>query len=129
MTQEPDSAESNGDENRPCALVVEDNLRLARLCIEYLKRLGYSATKPAPSTKAALELIETEQIHLGLLDLSVTDGLVFPVAEELHRRQIPFIFCTGFDEYDLIPQGMRDSPRLTKPFTEEDLRGAIDSLF
>jgi len=50
------------------------------------------------------------------------DGeLVFPVANVLKERHLPFIFSTGYGRVGL-PEAFKDYEVLSKPFTVEELK-------
>ena len=49
----------------------------------------------------------------------IRGGQVYPVAEELLARNIPFVLASGYGDWAL-PESLRDQPRLTKPFRQHD---------
>jgi CheY-like chemotaxis protein len=49
----------------------------------------------AVTVKRALNLAETGTFHCGILDLSLRDELVFPVAEALKQKGAGIVFYTG----------------------------------
>ena len=53
---------------------------------------------------------------------------VFPVAETLATRGIPFVFATGYGERGL-PETYRDRPVLQKPFAKTDLERVLKVIF
>jgi hypothetical protein len=64
----------------------------------------------------------------AFLDVNLNDVEVFPVADELLMRGIPFIFMTGYDEGSLPPE-FREWPRLEKPFSAEDFVRSLQRAF
>jgi hypothetical protein len=56
---------------------------------------------------------------LSVLDHVIRGGQVYPVAEELLARNIPFVLASGYGDWAL-PESLRDQPRLTKPFRQHD---------
>ena len=58
---------------------------------------------------------------------SLDGETIFPVAEELQRRGIPFIFATGYGE-SILPEKWRGQLHLGKPFNREQLEKLIRSI-
>jgi len=110
-------------------LVAEDHARLADFCVEFLLTLGHRVIGPVPSMQKARDLISHETIDAAYLDVRLNDGLVFPLATELRTRNIPFFFCTGYGEDAEMPPDFDQVPRLSKPYTEDDLASLLNSLF
>ncbi|WP_426232164.1 response regulator [Pararhizobium sp. DWP3-4] len=78
-------------------LIVEDEYFLADETRRKLEAAGAIVIGPVAAVKAALDLLDTEKIDGAILDIHLGDEVVFPVAEELERRDIPFVFATGYD--------------------------------
>ena len=80
-------------------LVVEDEAFLGFDMVEHLEEVGAVPLGPIATVEKALRFIETaERIDAALLNVMLHRQLAFPVAEELRKRGIPFIFVTGNDE-------------------------------
>lgn len=94
-------------------LVAEDEYVIAESMRRELEKAGASIVGPVASVDAALSLIETEQIDGALLDVCLRDQKIFPVAEALAARGIPFLSATGYDAADL-PEKWRTAPRCEK---------------
>jgi CheY-like chemotaxis protein len=96
-------------------LVVEDEVFVAMLIEDILQGLGSTVIGPAARVDEALELIEGAHPEGALLDVNLGGELVYPVAEALARRRIPFVFVTGYG-----PEGVaapfRGRPTVKKPF-------------
>ncbi|ARM88242.1 response regulator CheY-like domain-containing protein [Rhizobium sp. CIAT894] len=78
-------------------LIVEDEYFLADETRWNLEKAGAVVVGPVARVSAALELVENEEIDAAILDVHLEGEFVFPVAEELERRNIPFVFATAFD--------------------------------
>lgn len=105
-------------------LVVEDWLLVADEIEWMLEQLGCEVIGPVPRLSLALSVIRREQIDGAILDVNLGDEPVFPVADELRRRHVPFVFATGYDR-GVFPPEYADHPRLSKPFSLRDLRAAL----
>lgn len=78
-------------------LVVEDEFLLAEETRRKLTKLGATVVGPTARVKQAIALIEDEQIDAAILDIFLDDTLVFPVADLLEERNIPFVFASAYD--------------------------------
>jgi CheY-like chemotaxis protein len=108
-------------------LVVEDQMVLAMMLEDMLTDLGYRVVKAARVAKA-VELAATAAIDGAILDMNVAGEPVYPVAQELHDRGIPFLFATGYGPEGLRPD-YRGWPILAKPFRLADLRRVTAATF
>ena len=72
----------------------------------------------------ALRLAQEAEQDAAILDLKLGGAVVFPVAEVLRNRTIPFTFATGYGSTRLPPP-FRDSPTLPKPFSYQSLADAL----
>lgn len=96
-------------------LVVEDEVLVAMELREGLTRGGWSVLGPAPTADEALALLAGDrQPDAAVLDINLAGKLVFPLAELLRARRIPFVFCTGYEEVD-GDERYRDTPIVRKP--------------
>ncbi|MDE2471226.1 MAG: response regulator, partial [Bradyrhizobium sp.] len=64
---------------------------------------------------------------LAVLDLNVGGQMIFPVADLIQTRGVPFIFMTGYGQ-GISPKRFQDRPALRKPFSSEALSIAINQL-
>ena len=59
---------------------------------------------------------------------SIVDGReIYPVADILAKRGVPFVFVTGYGERSL-PDPYNNRPALQKPFQVEQLKNALAGL-
>jgi CheY-like chemotaxis protein len=105
-------------------LVVEDEMLVAMDIAALLQDIGCRVVGPAGTLAVALPLACDEELDAAILDVNLENKGVEPVAAELARRNIPFVFATGYVRDDL-PVRFRDRPVLEKPFTREDIEAAI----
>lgn len=108
-------------------LVVEDEAIVAMLIEDILLDLGCVVLGPAASVDAALRLLEEAPADAAVLDINLSGEMVFPVADELERRSIPFIFSTGYGRAGLDVLHT-DKPVLQKPYQPVRLRSALLSV-
>ncbi len=105
-------------------LVVEDEYFLADETRRRLEDLGATVVGPAANIRSALELIAVEQVDAAVLDVHLGDDLVFDVADELERREINFVFATGYDP-SFIPQKYEGFALCEKPAELEKIAVAL----
>lgn len=98
-------------------LVVEDEYLIAADMTFILEEMGAEVLGPAHSVATALDLIEKhgERLDGAILDINLGNEQVFPVADLLRSRKVPFIFSTGYDA-SVIPEAYAGIPRCEKPF-------------
>lgn len=95
-------------------LVVEDWLPLARELRYQLLTAGAQVVGPAGNLTKAMQFAECELIDAALLDIDLNGQRVFPVAELLLERGIPFVFVTAYDTIE-IPEELQSAPLVAKP--------------
>ncbi len=112
---------SDGDLNGLRILVVEDEAAISLLLEDMLLDFGCEVIGPAARLSAALDAVSREQVDLAILDVNVAGEPIYPVAEALAQRSIPFVFSTGYGSAG-IRDTFRDRPVLQKPFAQHDLK-------
>lgn len=100
-------------------LIVEDEMMVVMVIEDMLTDLGCEVVKAGRVAKA-IHLAATEEIDGAILDVNVAGESVYPVANELRERGIPFIFSSGYGATGIAPE-YRDHPALSKPFVQSEL--------
>ena len=108
-------------------LVVEDEMTIALMIEEMLHDLGAQVIGPESRLDAALRLAGEAPIDAAILDVNIRGGNSYPVADILAERGIPFIFCSGYNEWAL-EERHRDRPRLMKPYSLKELEDQLIKL-
>ena len=108
-------------------LVVEDEYFIADDIARALTSLGAEVVGPAPDLQRAEALLNEGSIDWAVLDINLQGEMVYPVAQALQKRSIPFVFATGYDQAS-IPSGFADVPRWEKPFDPGALARILPSL-
>src|ERR1700744_970759 len=101
-------------------LIVEDEMLVALLIEDFMAELGCSTGGPCGSVATALDTIRTEMFDLAVLDVNLAGEMVYPVAEVLTERHIPFLFLSGYGD-EAIPPGHSNWRVCAKPFRGDDL--------
>ena len=89
-----------------------------------LEDLGCEIIGPEGSVAGGVAAAQSKPMDAALLDVNVAGELVFPIAEALKKRGIPFVFSTGYGESGL-PEQWRGNITIQKPFTEVAVRDAL----
>ena len=106
-------------------LVIEDESLVAMLLETILDDMGCSVIGPESNIDDGLRSAMGEaSLDAALLDVNVAGQEVFPIAEALKARGVPFVFSTGYGESGL-PEHWRGNPTIQKPFTEAAIRDAL----
>jgi DNA-binding NtrC family response regulator len=95
-------------------LIVEDEYLLAREMADYFENLGAEIVGPVGTVAQALALIASSHIQIAVLDVNLRDERVYPVADVLTLKQIPFVFASGYGS-ELEPEVYAGAPSIIKP--------------
>jgi two-component SAPR family response regulator len=109
-------------------LVVEDEMLIALMIEDAVQESGGEIVGPVATLEKALKLAEEGEFDAAILDVTIRGGKVYPVAEALLARGIPFVFASGYGDW-AFPEGLRDKPRMIKPFTAAALEEQIRLLY
>lgn len=115
------------DGARPRILVIEDSPVVGPFTADLLLDLGYEVVGPAPNMAVARQLAQSEAIDAALLDVHIRGERVFPLCELLDGRGIPFIFTSGYADWEM-PERWEERPRLHKPYTIAQVEQALAKL-
>ena len=106
-------------------LVVEDEYLVATLMEDMLASAGCIVAGPIPRLAQALDAASKEACDVAVLDVNLAGERVYPVADILAQRNVPFVFVTG---YGVLPGEYANRPRLCKPFKMADLVNTLSDI-
>jgi CheY-like chemotaxis protein len=109
-------------------LVVEDEFLIRMLLEDMLEELGYAVAGVAGRLDEATEMANSGAFDVAILDVNLDGEDVFPVADILAKRGVPFVFVTGYGGRGL-PEPYCSRLTLQKPFQIDDLGKALGALF
>jgi CheY-like chemotaxis protein len=109
-------------------LVVEDEMLVAAMLEGMIADLGHELAGNAAKLDQALAMAQSETFDFAVLDVNLDGKEIYPVAEVLAARGIPFVFCTGYGPRRL-PERHRSRPILHKPFQRHDLEQIVSQIF
>jgi DNA-binding response OmpR family regulator len=114
------SGASTEPPSRRHILVAEDEFLVATVLEEDLRAAGYGIVGPFASLAKAVEAARSERFDLAILDVNLNGEMVYPLADELLSRGVPFLFLSGYGKAHL-PERFRALPQLAKPYDPRDL--------
>ncbi len=112
---------------RHVVLIVEDELLVAMTLAETLQILGCDILGPIPRLAKALETARSEPFTLALLDINLAGEAVYPVADVLTERGLPFAFMSGYARSSL-PERFTGCATLNKPYRLRDLQNILNKM-
>ena len=96
-------------------LLAEDEYFIMQDLRSGLEVFGVEVVGPVPSVADALALIEAgAEMDAAVLDVNLRGEQVYPVADALSARGIPFVFSTGYSDGMLDPR-YGNAPVCEKP--------------
>jgi DNA-binding response OmpR family regulator len=105
-------------------LVVEDEMLVSLVVEDFLLDNMCVVVGPHSHMKTALDAARDAEIDFALLDVNICGAKVYPVAELLHARRIPFLFLSGYGS-EAVPSDRPEWRICTKPFTFQTLTANI----
>jgi DNA-binding response OmpR family regulator len=113
-------------DEKACILVAEDEMLVAMMMEDLLTQAGYRALMVARLAKG-LVLAAAEPIDAAILDINLAGQTSYPLADELLRRQIPFMFASGYGR-DGLPARFANIPVLQKPYDMATFESMLAAL-
>ncbi len=109
-------------------LLVEDEALVALVMEDLIQDLGYEISGSIGDLDRALDWLATQTTppDLAVLDINLGGVMVYPLAEELVRRGVPFVFCTGYASAS--DPRFADAPLIRKPIDPAALGAALGAL-
>jgi DNA-binding response OmpR family regulator len=108
-------------------LVVDDEPIIGMELEALLREAGYDVVGPVGTVAEALALARDGDVDCALLDVKLGNETVFPLADELDKRGLPFIIVTGHSR-DIVPVRYRRRAFFAKPYLPAELLDAVARL-
>jgi PAS domain S-box-containing protein len=106
--------------------LLEDEELVAEALAAELRQLGWHIAARAGTLAEAQALLSSANgIDAAVLDVNIRGVPVYPVAEELTRLGVPYVFCTGYES--VAPDGRFEAaPVVRKPATGSAVSAALE---
>ncbi|MGN6327600.1 MAG: response regulator [Rhodanobacter sp.] len=108
-------------------LLAEDEMLVAMLLEDILIDQGHALIGPLAHLDQALHAARHEALDLAILDVNLNGQEIYPVADVLLERGIPFAFSTGYGAQGLAERWQKH-PTLQKPYHRDELYRMVDEL-
>ena len=109
-------------------LIVEDDPLIALALESLVTEIGTEPVVVVLVSSRADAMVEIDaRLDVAILDVDVSDGKTFDVANELQLWNIPIVFVSGSNPAHL-PVDLRQIPFVSKPFDEAEVRGHVTLL-
>jgi light-regulated signal transduction histidine kinase (bacteriophytochrome) len=106
-------------------LVVEDSFMIVRTLELVFDSIGWTMVGPATRVPKALALVKAESFDAALLDVNLDGEMSWSVAAALQARGIPFVLSTGYEVGKLLPESLKGSKFVRKPYDMAELEASI----
>ena len=107
-------------------LIVEDE-PLVAMDLEMMVTEIVTAAVVVETSVAATKKVLHEALDFAFLDVDVTNGKTFEVAQILERKRVPFVFISGSPQEEL-PSDLRSVPFIPKPFYPAQIESALQGV-
>jgi DNA-binding response OmpR family regulator len=92
--------------------------------VDFPKSAGCEVVGPFAKVSETLTAAARHDIDLAVLDINLRGEAVWPVADVLRERRVPFLFLTGYPKSDQL----QNTIWLEKPFVGETLLETLAAL-
>ena len=105
--------------------MVEDEPLIAMMLEDFLETLGHSVHGSCDNVPDALDAADADGFDVAILDVNIKGEAVWPVAQRLRERKIPFVIASG-GHVEPPPPAFADVPLLEKPYTIDRITPALE---
>jgi PAS domain S-box-containing protein len=102
-------------------LLVEDEILVAMMMRDLLTEIGLTVIGPFSRLSEAMVAAVHQDIDAGIIDVNLGGEFVYPVADVLVAREIPFVFVTGYG-IESIDERFGQVPIIKKPIQRQALQ-------
>jgi PAS domain S-box-containing protein len=124
--QRADSARPQATRIANRMLIAEDEALVAIMMEDLAVELGWSVVGPFARAADALAAAKADEIHAAILDVNLGGESVYPIADVLRARGVPFVFATGYGA-ESIDRRYACAPVLQKPIDRQALEQVFNS--
>jgi CheY-like chemotaxis protein len=105
-------------------LLVEDEALTGMMMCDMLTELGFDVIGPFSRVADAMVAVAREDFQAAVLDVNLDGEMVYPVADAVIARGVPFVFVTGYSA-EGIDRRFAQVPVLQKPIERQMLQSVF----
>jgi len=91
----------------PRVLVVEDEYLIRMLLEDMLDELGYGVAAAVGTISEARKIAADGEFSAAILDVNLNGEFIYPLADVVASRGVPFVFVTGYSADGIEPRFAR----------------------
>jgi len=95
---------------------------------ETLGNLGTNRVDTTGTISDGLKMVEKGAFDFAILDINLRGDVSFDIADALTKRDIPFVFVTGYGSAIDVPDRLKTTPVLPKPVDEGILSSTLERI-
>lgn len=113
----------------PTIMILDDQLLVAFQAARLLEKNGFQILGPFADIDAALAGLEERSPDGAILDINLGNGVTSEaLADLLMKRNLPFVFYTGYGSANTLPERFSHVAVLSKPVHPEELISTANML-
>ncbi|MDY7097874.1 MAG: response regulator [Pseudomonadota bacterium] len=109
-------------------LVAEDEMVVAFDLCDTVEEAGFEVEGPHSGISSAMLAFQKKKPDLAILDISLDDGIVFPLAQKLADEDVPLIFHSGRHTREEVKQRFPKAQTLLKPCPPAEMIHAVQNV-
>jgi DNA-binding LytR/AlgR family response regulator len=106
-------------------LIVEDEMLVALYLEEMIATIVPAVIMVEWSVAEAKKALD--DLDFAFLDVDVTNGKTYELAQILERKHVPYAFVSG-SRKDELPPELRNAPFISKPFHQAQIEDALQAV-
>jgi CheY-like chemotaxis protein len=107
-------------------LIVEDEALIAMDLQQIIEDI-VAATFVTEASVAGTKKVLHQDLDFAFLDVDVTNGKTFEIAQLLERKHVPYAFVSA-SRQDQLPPDLRDAAFIPKPFYAAQIEHALQAV-
>ncbi|WP_427964809.1 response regulator [Altererythrobacter sp.] len=107
-------------------LVAEDECIVAMDLCETVTEAGFIVEGPHGEVSSAMQAFHKRRPDLAILDVQLSDGVVFPLARQLAEQDVPIIFHSCHFTRDEVWKRFPGAKTLSKPCPPNEMIAALN---
>ena len=109
-------------------LVAEDEMIVAFDLCDTVSEAGFEVEGPHAGISSAMLAFQKEKPDVAILDISLDDGNVFPLARKLADEDVPIIFHSGRHTREEVEAEFPKATTLLKPCPPTEMIEAVNKV-